>query len=248
MIVAVLASMVAFLDGTVVNLALPAIAESLGGGLSLQQWVVDSYLLAMGALILPGGSISDLFGRVPVLRFGLVAFGAGSLLAAPAVSPAMLISARVIQGVGAAFLVPGSLALINSAFDRADQPAAIGSWTAWTGIAFALGPLLGGLAVYFLSWRWIYILSAVPMVVAFALTFWLCPMPGPAEHPRVDFTGAGLSAVGLSASVYALIESQRHGWGDPVIFGSTVLGVAALLGVVAWGRSAADAIDSVGLV
>src|SRR6202000_3555161 len=108
MVVAVMVSMVGFLDGTVVNLALPAIERDLGGGVPLQQWVVDGYLLSMGALILPGGSISDLFGRVPVLRFGLVAFGAGSLLAATAFSPAMLISARVIQGVGAAFLVPGS--------------------------------------------------------------------------------------------------------------------------------------------
>lgn len=143
MMVAIMVSMVAFLDGSVVNLALPAIRRDLGGGLSAQQWVVDAYLLAMGALILPGGSISDLFGRVPILRFGLAAFGAGSVLAATAPSPAILITARAIQGVGAAFLVPGSLALINSAFDRADQPAAIGSWTAWTGIAFALGPLLG---------------------------------------------------------------------------------------------------------
>jgi EmrB/QacA subfamily drug resistance transporter len=240
MMVAIMVSMVAFLDGSVVNLALPAIQRDLGGGLSAQQWIVDGYLLAMGALILPGGSISDLFGRVPVLRFGLLAFGAGSVLAATALSPGVLVSGRIVQGVGAAFLVPGSLALINSAFDRDDQPAAIGSWTAWTGIAFALGPLLGGLAVDLLSWRWIYVFSAVPMVVAFALTFWLCPMPGPTEHPRVDITGAVLSAVGLSASVYALIESQRHGWGDPVIFGSTVLGVAALLGFVAWERRTAD--------
>ena len=236
MVVAIMVSMVAFLDGSVVNLALPAIQRDLGGGLSLQQWVVDGYLLAMGAMILPGGSISDLFGRVPVLRFGLAAFGAGSVLAATAASPVMLVTARVLQGLGAAFLVPGSLALINSAFNRAEQPAAIGSWTAWTGTAFALGPLLGGLAVDFLSWRWIYVLSAIPMVIGFALTFWLCPMPGPSEHARVDFAGAGLSAVGFSTTVYALIESQQRGWVDPVVFGSMVLGVAALLAFVAWER------------
>jgi EmrB/QacA subfamily drug resistance transporter len=247
MMVAIMVSMVAFLDGSVVNLALPAIRRDLGGGLSAQQWVVDAYLLAMGALILPGGSISDLFGRVPILRFGLAAFGAGSVLAATAPSPAILITARAIQGVGAAFLVPGSLALINSAFDRVDQPAAIGSWTAWTGIAFALGPLLGGSAVEFLSWRWIYVLSAVPMVVGFALTFWLCPMPGPPAHPRVDLPGAGLSAVGLSASVYALIESQQRGWADPLISGSAVLGVAALLGFVARERRTPDPMVPLGL-
>jgi predicted MFS family arabinose efflux permease len=201
----------------------------------------------MGALILPGGSLSDLLGRVPVLRFGLAAFGAGSVLAATAFSPAMLVTARVVQGLGAAFLVPGSLALINSSFNRSDQPAAIGSWTAWTGIAFALGPLLGGLAVDFLSWRWIYVLSATPMVVGFVLTFWLCPIPGPPEHPRVDFAGAGLSAVGLSATVFALIESQQRGWVDPLVFGSTVLGVSALLAFVAWERRTADAMVPLGL-
>jgi MFS family permease len=153
LVVAIMVSMVAFLDSTVVNLALPATERDLSGGLSLQQWVVDGYLLALVATILPGGSISDLVGRVPVMRFGLAAFGAGSMLAATAVWPGMLIAGRVIQGLGGAFLVPGSLALINSAFDRADRSAAIGAWTAWTGTAFALGPLLGGLAVDFLSRR-----------------------------------------------------------------------------------------------
>jgi EmrB/QacA subfamily drug resistance transporter len=238
MVVAIMVSMVAFLDSNVVNQALPATERDLGGGLLLQQWVVGGYLVALVATILPGGSISDLFGRVPVMRFGLVAFGTGSVLAAAAATPAMLITGRVIQGLGGAFLVPGSLALINSVFDRADRPAAIGTWTAWTATAFALGPLLGGLAVDFLSWRWIYVLSAIPMVIGFALTFWLCPVPGPAEHARVDVAGAALSAVGLAATVYALIESDGRGWGDLLVTGSLVLGVAALLAFVAWERRA----------
>ncbi len=120
-------SMVAFLDSTVVNLALPATERELGGGLCLQQWVVDSYLLALAAAILPGGSISDLFGRVPVMRFGLVAFGTGSALAATAASPVMLIAGRIVQGLGAAFLVPGSLAIINSTFAPEDRHKAIGT-------------------------------------------------------------------------------------------------------------------------
>ncbi|MDT5308738.1 MAG: hypothetical protein QOE52_972 [Mycobacterium sp.] len=240
MVVAVMVSMVAFLDGTVVNLALPAIERDLGGGLPMQQWVVDGYLLSMGALILPGGSISDLFGRVRVMRFGLGAFGAGSILAATASSPSMLVAARAIQGLGAAFLVPGSLALINSTFDRAAQPAAIGTWTAWTGTAFALGPLLGGLAVDMLTWRWIYALSAVPMVVGFALTYWLCPMQAPSEHPRVDVGGAGLSAIGLTACVYGLIESQHRGWTDPVVAASVAVGVITLAFFVVWERRATD--------
>src|ERR1700758_1423691 len=237
MAVAIMVSMVVFLDGTVVNLALPATERDIGGGMCSQQWVVDGYLLAVAAMVLPGGAISDLFGRIPVLRFGLVAFGAGCALAATAGSPAMLIAGRLIQGLGGAFLVPGSLALINSAFDHADRPAAIGSWTAWTGTAFALGPLLGGLTVDFLSWRWIYVLSAIPMAIGFALTFWLRQPPGPSERAPLDIVGAALSAVGLAATVYALIEQGRHGWNDS-LRGVLVVGIAALLAFVAWQRRA----------
>ena len=236
MTVTIMVSMVVFLDGTVVNLALPATERDIGGGMCLQQWVVDGYLLAVAATVLPGGAISDLFGRIPVMRFGLVAFGAGSVLAATAGTPAMLIAGRLVQGFGGAFLVPGSLALINSAFDRADRPAAIGAWTAWTGTAFALGPLLGGLAVDFLSWRWIYVLSAIPMAIGFALTFWLRPMPGPSERARVDVAGAALSSVGLAATVYALIESgstrmgRLPGQGG---FGGGGRGIAGVRGMAA---------------
>ncbi|OBB68091.1 MFS transporter [Mycobacterium sp. 852014-50255_SCH5639931] len=234
MLVAVMVSMVAFLDSTVINLALPAIEHDLGGGLAVQQWIIDGYLLATAAAILPGGSISDLFGRVPVMRFGLLAFGVGSVLAAAAASPAMLVTARLIQGLGAAFLVPGSLALINTVFDKARQSAAIGVWTGWTGTAFALGPLLGGMCVDFLGWRWIFVLSAIPMAVGYALTFWLCPMSGRVEGARVDTAGVGLSAVGLAATVYALIESQRDGWTVPTVFTPAVIGIAALAGFVSW--------------
>src|ERR1700759_1805615 len=215
MVVAIMESMVVFLDGTVVNLALPATERDLGGGMCSQHWDVDSYARAVAAMVLPGGAISDIFGRIPVMRCGLVAFGAGSVLAATADNPAMLIAGRLIQGLGGAFLVPGSLALINSAFDHADRPAAIGSWTAWTGTAFALGPLLGGLTVDFLGWRWIYVLSAIPVAIGFAMTFWLRRMPGPSERPHIDVAGAALSAVGLAAAVYALIEQGRRGWDDP---------------------------------
>lgn len=236
MVVAVTVSMVAFLDSTVINLALPAIEHDLSGGLALQQWIIDGYLLATAAAILPGGSISDLFGRVPVMRFGLLAFGAGSVLAALATSPVMLIAARVIQGLGAAFLVPGSLALINTVFDRAHQSAAIGVWTGWTGTAFALGPLLGGICVDFLGWRWIFVLSAIPMAVGYALTFWLCPMPGRVEGARVDTVGVGLSTLGLAATVYALIESQHDDWTDPMVSTPSVIGITALAGFVSWQR------------
>jgi predicted MFS family arabinose efflux permease len=130
--------------------------------------------------------------------------------------------------------VPGSLALINSVFDKAHQSAAIGVWTGWTGTAFALGPLLGGMCVDFFGWRWIFVLSAIPMAVGYALTFWLCPMVGRVEGARVDTAGVGLSAVGLAATVYALIESQRNGWTDPMVITPLVIGIAALAGFVSW--------------
>jgi EmrB/QacA subfamily drug resistance transporter len=237
MVVAIMVSMVVFLDGTAVNLALPATERDLGGGMCSQQWVVDGYLLAVAAMVLPGGAISDKFGRIPVMRLGLLAFGAGCVLAAIAGTPQMLIAGRLVQGLGGAFLVPSSLALISSSFDRADRPAAIGFWTAWTGTAFAVGPLLGGLAVDYLSWRWIYVLSAIPVAIGFALTFWLHQVPGPSERAPLDIVGAALSAVGLAATVYALIEQGRHGW-DDALRGVLVVGVAALLAFVAWQRRA----------
>src|SRR5947209_2141017 len=144
--------------------------------------------------------------------------------ASVATSPAMLITARLIQGLGAAFLVPGSLALINTVFDKAHRSAAIGVWTGWTGTAFALGPLLGGICVDFLGWRWIFVLSAIPMAVGYALTFWLCPMSGRVAGARVDTAGVGLSVMGLAATVYALIESQRDGWTDPMVIPLSVVG------------------------
>src|SRR6202790_2562489 len=154
--VAVLASFVAFLDGTVVNLALPAIGREFGGGLALQQWVVDGYLLTLGALILVAGAISDASGRLSVLRAGLVIFAASSLLCALAPAGWVLIAARCLQGIGAALLVPSSLAMINARFSGAEQARAIGTWTAWTGTAFVVGPVLGGVLVDALSWRWIF--------------------------------------------------------------------------------------------
>lgn len=155
-------SMVAFLDSTVINLALSATEHELGGGMALQQWLSTATCWRWRRDSARRVHLGPLRTRVPVMRFGLLAFGAGSMLAATATSPTMLITGRLIQGLGAAFLVPSSLGLIHTVFDKADQSAAIGVWTGWTGTAFALGPLLGGVCVDFLGWRWIFVLSAVP--------------------------------------------------------------------------------------
>src|SRR5277367_1558817 len=152
LVVAILASFVAFLDGSIVNIALPAIQRELGGGLAAQQWIVDGYLLTLGSLILIAGSLSDLLGRKKILTLGLWGFGIASLLCALAPSSSSLIIFRALQGIAGALLVPSSLALIISTFSGPAQGKAIGSWTAWTGISLILGPLVGGILVDQASW------------------------------------------------------------------------------------------------
>lgn len=230
---AVLASFVAFLDGSVVNLALPAISRDLGGGLALQQWVVDGYLLALGALILLAGAVSDSYGRLTVLRAGLGLFAVASVLCALAPTGWFLVAARCLQGVGAAFLVPSSLAMLNARFTGERQAAAIGTWTAWTGTAFVVGPPLGGLLVDALNWRWVFGLNVIPIAVTLYLTTRLSTEPA-GQRARIDVVGAVLGAVGLSATVYALIEQGRYGLSHPLVLGALVVGGVCLLAFPWW--------------
>src|SRR6202171_2013537 len=235
--VAVLASFVAFLDGTVVNLALPAIGREFGGGLALQRWVVDGYLLTLGALILVAGAISDAFGRLSVLRAGLVIFAASSLLCALAPAGWVLIAARCLQGIGAALLVPSSLAMINARFSGAAQARAIRRSTAWTGTAFVVGPVLGGVLVDALSWRWIFGVNIIPVAITLYLTTKLSRDESASVHSaRVDVTGAGLNALGLTGTVYALIEQQRLGLSNPPVLASLAIGVGCLIAFPWWER------------
>lgn len=236
LIVAIMASFVGALDGFIVNVALPAISKDLGGGLVVQQWVVDAYLLTLGSCILIAGSLSDLFGRRRVLELGLIGFGVASLLCAAAPNGGMLIAARAIQGLAGALLVPSSLAMIISAFSGPAQGKAIGSWTAWFSIAAVTGPLLGGLFVNYTSWRWIFAINILPIASCLWLMRSLEQPERANNRARVDVLGAVLCGLGLAASVYALIEQPKHGWTDPVILLPLLAGLALLAGFV-WAES-----------
>jgi len=216
--IAALASFVAFLDGTVVNVALPAIEEELGGGLITQQWVVDSYLITLGALILVAGSVSDAFGRILVMRIGLIGFGIASIAVAAAPDPLFLIIARGFQGAAAAFLVPSSLALITSTFRGAAQGRAIGMWTAMTTTAMVIGPLIGGLFVDFASWRLVFLINVIPISVTLVLLHLLNQHDVRRPGAKIDWLGAILCTLGLGSTVFALIEQPRLGWDSPVIW------------------------------
>ncbi|WP_375757180.1 MFS transporter [Corallococcus exercitus] len=225
--IAVLASLVTFLDGAIINVALPAMVRDLGGGLTLQQWVVDAYLITLGSLMLAAGSLSDAFGRKRILRLGLLGFGATSLLCALAPTGAVLILARALQGATGALLVPSSLALILSFFSGPEQAKAIGTWTGWTGGAFIAGPLVGGLLVDTVGWRWIFAINVLPIAVTLTL---LARMEEPArpDGARIDVLGAVLACLGLGGPVYALIEQGTVGWTHPTVRVSLGVGVPAL--------------------
>ncbi|NOV98959.1 MFS transporter [Isoptericola halotolerans] len=209
LIVAILASFVSFLDGTVVTVALPAIAEELGGpgeaGLTLQQWVVDGYLVTLGSFILLAGSLSDVHGRRRILRVGLVGFAVASVLCAVAPTGPVLVVARLLQGVAGALLVPSSLALIISTFDGPAQARAIGTWTAWTGTAMIVGPFVGGGLVDLVSWRWVFWIN-LPVVAVTLVLLRRVPPSGVVAGRRIDLLGAALAALGLAAAVLGLIE------------------------------------------
>ena len=222
--IAILGSFVAFLDGTIVNVALPAISDELGGGLRTQQWVVDAYLITLGALILVAGSVSDAYGRVLVLRIGLIGFGVASLAIAAAPTAEFLIVARAVQGAAGAFLVPSSLALITSNFSGGAQGRAIGVWTAMTTSAMIVGPLIGGLLVDLASWRLAFLINVFPIGATLVLLARGGFRDTRQPDASIDWLGAALCTLGLGGMVYALIEQPHLGWSSPAIWVPLLLG------------------------
>jgi EmrB/QacA subfamily drug resistance transporter len=231
---AIMGSFVAGLDAVVVNVALPSIRDDLGGGLAGQQWVANAYLLTLGSLILVGGSLGDLYGERRVFSIGVGGFGVVSLLCALAPSIEVLIAGRALQGVFGALLTPSALAVIVSTFEPDERGAAIGSWTAWSGISFLIGPLIGGYLVDAASWRWIFAINVPFVIVTLMLVAAAVPKAGPRRAGvRLDWLGAVLTTFGLAGPVLALIRQPEAGWGSPQVWGP-LLGGFALLGVFVW--------------
>ena len=229
LVASVLGSSMAFIDGSVVNVALHAIESDLGGGLAAQQWVVDAYLLTLGSLILVGGSLGDIFGELRMFTLGVASFGLASVLCAVAPDATSLIVFRGIQGVAGALLTPASLAMITSTFSGAERGAAIGTWTAWSGISFVIGPLVGGWLIGVSSWRVIFVINVPIAIVTVLLTLRLGSRTQKRrENLRVDFAGAVLCAAGLGLLVAGFIEQPHLGWGDPLVPGALAGGVVLL--------------------
>lgn len=242
----IVGSGVVILDGTVVNLALPNIARNLHASFADLQWVADGYALSLSALILLGGSLGDIFGRKRAYMLGLVGFGVASLLCGLAPNITALIGLRILQGLFGALLVPGALAIINTNFPKETRGKAIGRWSAWSALAAAIGPLLGGYIVDAASWRWIFFIN-VPLV---GVCFVLGRMGITETHdtsPRtVDIVGALLAVVGLGGVTYGLIEGPGRHWGLAALLPLAV-GVLALICFLVTERHKKDPMVPLGL-
>jgi EmrB/QacA subfamily drug resistance transporter len=232
----ILGSSIVFIDSTVVNVALPPIQHDLGGGLAAQQWIVSAYLLTLGSLILVGGSLGDIFGAVRVFSLGVTTFGVTSALCALAPTANTLIVFRGLQGVAGALLTPASLAVITGRFSGTERGAAIGTWTAWSGISTVVGPLLGGWLIEVWSWRVVFLLNIPVAAVTLALALRLPPDDERRSRARVDVVGGLLCATGLGGIVVGFIEQPARGWGDPLVAGGLAGGALLLAVFVAWER------------
>jgi EmrB/QacA subfamily drug resistance transporter len=230
----ILGSSMAFIDGTAVNVALPALQASLGATVVQVQWVVEAYSLFLSALLLVGGSLGDHFGRRRVFLIGVAGFALASAWCGLAPGTNQLIAARAVQGIAAAMLVPGSLALLSASFDEKRRGKAIGTWSGFGSITAAVGPLMGGWLIDHASWRWVFALNlpiaAAVMVIAMR---YVPESRDPEAIGPLDWPGALLATVGLGGVTFGLIESSRLGWGNPEVWGALAVGAACLAAFLA---------------
>lgn len=237
---AILGSSLAFIDGTVVNVALPGIQYGLNTTVSGVQWVVESYALFLAALILLGGVAGDLYGRRLVFIIGVALFAVASAWCGFAPDIRHLIAARSWQGVGGAMLVPGSLAIISAAFPTAQRGKAIGTWSGFTGITAAIGPVLGGWLVQHFSWRWVFFINLPIAAAVIVISLLFVPEScGEGGKHKLDLSGAFLITLGLGLLVFGMIEAPGLGWTNPESWGTTTAGVFAI-GVFLWREAHAD--------
>src|SRR5712691_1106357 len=226
----ILGSSMTFIDATVVNVALPALQSDLHATITDVQWVVEAYALFLGALILVGGSMGDQFGRKRVFLFGVMVFTAASILCGVAASPAALIAGRSLQGIGAAFLVPGSLAIISATFSDAERGRAIGAWSGFSAITTAIGPVSGGWLIEHVSWRAVFFLNVPLAVIVLVLSLrYMDESHDPSRTDRIDWGGAALAVLGLGGLVFGLLEWPPLGAGHPLVLGALATGACALL-------------------
>jgi EmrB/QacA subfamily drug resistance transporter len=232
LVATILGSSMAFIDSTVVNVALPAIQANFHASVVDVQWVIESYGLFLGALILVGGSLGDLFGRRLIFVAGTAIFAVASVLCGAALSIHQLVIARSVQGIGAALLVPGSLAIISVSFDEKSRGGAIGIWSGFTAITTAIGPVLGGWLVQHASWRWVFFINLPLAVTVITISLWHIPESRIAGAGRIDWSGALLATVGLGGLVAGFMESVNLGWQNPLVCASLILGAACLIAFV----------------
>ncbi len=228
----ILGSSMAFIDSTVVNVALPAIQSSFRTTVVDVQWVVESYGLFLGALILVGGSLGDVFGLRRIFLAGVAVFSVASAGCGFASNIEQLIIARSIQGVGAALLVPGSLAIISASFDEKSRGQAIGTWSGFTAITTAVGPVLGGWLVEHISWRWAFFINLPIAASVIVISLWRIPENHSPTAGRIDWTGALLAMLGLGGLVSGFLESVSVGWMNGWVFGSLLVGFGSLVAFI----------------
>jgi EmrB/QacA subfamily drug resistance transporter len=232
---AILGTTVVTIDSTVANVALPAIADDLGGGLAGQQWTANAYLVTLSSLLLIGGSLGDIFGERRVFALGVFLFGATSLACAIAPTIEVLVGARALQGMAGALLTPAALAVIVSTFPPDERGKAVGAWTAWGGIGTVLGPVVGGQLVDAASWRWIFAINVPIVLITIVMILRFVPV-GRERDPnaRVDVVGALLCALGLAGLTFGLIEQPLHGWASVAVALPLVLGALLFVGFLLW--------------
>src|SRR5712691_7742051 len=230
LVATIVGSSLTFIDATVVNVALPALQADLQATITDVQWVIEAYALFLGALILVGGSMGDQFGRKRVFVLGVVFFTVASIACGIATSPGMLIVGRALQGIGAAFLVPGSLAIISATFDDADRGRAIGTWSGFSAITTAIGPVSGGWLVEHVSWRAVFFLNVPLAVIVLVLSLrFMNESRDPSRASQIDWAGAALAILGLGGMVLGFLEWPPLGVTHPLVLGALAVGALSLV-------------------